>query len=118
VGGFDSNDPFLFLGLNAFEWGDATMAAVGRLWAERRDGFLEEWLSHEHNLGRRPWAFWEFDLQEEPPDVGRVTEAAQTRRLAELGLLGAEERRRLLAEGSAPDAPPYLRARAEAVRSA
>jgi hypothetical protein len=114
----DFRDAGVFMGLYAYAYDDETMALVGRAWAERRDAFLAEWLSHDAYLGRRPWAFWEYDLEEEMPDIARLDERAHTARLVELGLVGADERRRLLAAAREPTAPSYIVARARALRAA
>ena len=100
----DFRDPSVFMGLDAYGYSDEVMAIVGREWRARGEAFLERWLEHNHNLGRRPWAWWEFSAKEEMPDVATVDPRLQTRRLLELKAIGAEERRRLLAAAARPGA--------------
>jgi hypothetical protein len=111
----DYNDPSVFMGLDAYSYSDATMAAVGRAWAERGAAFLDGWLEHDHNLGRRPWAWWEYSAKEEMPDVAKVDPRLQTRRLLALGVIRADERRRLLAAAARPGAHQDVVARAAEV---
>src|SRR4051812_26568853 len=61
------------------------LAALERAWhSPRGEAALDKYVSRQP--GRRPWAWWAFDSNERMPGWG-----AETVRLAELGVLDADE---------------------------